>query len=80
MVFKDNLRIGPGEVWDREILGSLKRAKVVLAVIGKQWFLHDENSRPRFYNQEDWVRREIEYALQKGKIVIPLFLDNVKLM
>ena len=34
------------------------------------------NALDRCVNDDDWVRREIEYAIEKGKNVIPILLRN----
>ena len=75
VVFKDNMRIGPGDVWDREILTHLESSDVVIVLIGDKWFIQDKHGCVRLEDEEDWVRKEIEYSLDREKKVVPLLVD-----
>jgi formylglycine-generating enzyme required for sulfatase activity len=78
VVFKDNLRIGPGDLWKEKIECELESSVVVLALIGKDWFIHDKDNCIRLENEDDWVRKELEYSLQNGKKLVPILIDGAK--
>ncbi len=77
-VFKDVDSIPMG----KDFRGVLKRAvadcDVLLAIIGKQWLtIADEHGNRRLDNPNDFVRIEIESALQMDDcLVVPLLVDN----
>ena len=79
-VFQD-VHIQAGDKWRERILQTLDEAKVVLVVIGKKWLTVTEEGteQRRLDNKEDWVRVEIEKALEAGdsKIVIPVFVQKL---
>jgi TIR domain len=68
-VFIDTDGIRVGSDWSRKIEEALDRSTVILSVIGPQWlFLQNPNDgRRRLDIENDWVRREIEHALEKKK-------------
>jgi hypothetical protein len=52
---------------------------VLVALIGRQWAtLADEQGHPRLYNPNDFVRFEIQRALQRGVRVIPVLVDGAR--
>src|SRR5262249_20643064 len=56
---------------------ELSSCQVLLAVIGRQWLsLADSNGRRRIEDESDYVRQEIETALNRGIRVIPLLVDG----
>lgn len=62
-----------------EILQNIKSAKVLLALIGKEWILAtDQDNDKRLLDPSDWVRREIELAKEQGKTIIPILSPGVK--
>ena len=78
-VFIDVDTIEPGlpfnEVIDREV-GS---CDVLVAVVGRDWLtLTDEKGHRRLDKPDDWVRLEIEEALERGVRVIPALLRGAE--
>ena len=74
--FQDTADSGLG-VWPPQILKALTAARVVLAVIGPQWLTaSDEFNRRRIDLEDDWVRRELIYALQSGQLVVPVLVNG----
>ncbi len=64
----------------KEIRDALRRANVVLAIIGPHWLsAHDEKGNQRLFNDKDLVRREIRTALDGGATVIPTLVGDAKL-
>src|SRR4051812_34631421 len=71
-VFRD-IRMRLGKEWPSELAAELTAADVVLAIIGPDWLqAKDQFGRRRIDQPDDWVRKEIELALQDGKVVIPI--------
>ena len=55
-------------------------ASLVIVVVGKTWLsVSDEFGRRRIDLPDDWVRREIEAALQSGKKILPLLIEGAEL-
>ncbi len=71
----DNIRIG--SKWQQEITQSLEKANVLIVAIGKNWLkVQDKNYRRRIDNEDDWVRKEIEYAISRKIEILPLLLGG----
>lgn len=71
-VFRDT-RIRAGTRWPDEISRQLADSDVVVVLIGPKWLdARDKSSNRRIDQHEDWVRQEIEMALQGGKTIIPV--------
>ena len=78
-VFLDRDQIEPGDNWRDKIETALSKATVVLAVIGPRWLItYDEYGQRRIDQDDDILAYELSLALQKGKIIIPLYLHGIK--
>src|SRR5579862_1060906 len=80
-VFRDKTRLHGGHDWTQELEQHAKSCSVMLVVIGATWQTiadkdGDWKGVPRLLNPDDWVRKEISFALDAGKIVIPVFLND----
>jgi RNA polymerase sigma factor (sigma-70 family) len=76
-VFKDLSSISPGNDFRLALQGALGNCQVLLAVIGKQWLsLADLGGRRRIDDEADFVRLEIETALNRSIRVIPILVDG----
>ncbi len=74
-VFMDTAEIRVGDDWEHRLEEALKRATIVIPVIGNQWFaVKDVFDQRRIDQDNDWVRREIVHALENGKKVIPVYV------
>ena len=63
-VFKDVDNIEPGDDFVERITAAVASCDVLLALIGPQWLtITDENGQRRLDDPEDYVRLEIETAL-----------------
>ena len=63
-VFLDKQDIPYGEPWDRTLAGWLGISNVVVALVGHEWDGGPgDEGYPRVLNPYDWVRREVETAL-----------------
>ncbi len=73
-VFLDTDTIPPGANFPEEIRQSIRSSDVVLVVIGPAWdgggCVHDEG---------DFVRQEIEYALDQRKPILPVLIKGTRM-
>lgn len=80
-VFLDRRQIEGGDKWREEIDNALSKAAVVLAVIGPRWLTtYDEYGQRRIDRDDDVLAQELSVALQRGLVVIPLYLHGLKPM
>src|SRR5918995_1416955 len=78
-VFMD-VAIPPGEQWEARIEATVGAAEVVLVVIGPRWLtIKDARGRRRLTEPDDWVRGEIEIALDRGVRLMPVLVDGASL-
>ncbi|MBP0459930.1 toll/interleukin-1 receptor domain-containing protein [Streptomyces montanisoli] len=71
--FRASKSIAPGRAYPEELLTSLRRSSVLLAVIGPDWTTFQKE----LHDPEDWVRKEILEAFTCGIAVVPV-LDGRK--
>ncbi|HMW22777.1 MAG TPA: toll/interleukin-1 receptor domain-containing protein [Burkholderiaceae bacterium] len=70
-------QLEPGDRWPDELEDALQRCDALIAVIGEGWArMADAQGRRRLDDPRDWVRREIETALARGVLIVPVFLDG----
>jgi len=75
-VFRDR-EIPAGADFAEHLSERLDAADVVLVVIGRTWLdAHDHAGARRLDQPADWVRREIEHALARDCLVIPVLVDG----
>lgn len=75
-IYKDVDSIPLGEDFREHIRKSVEQCDILLAVIGDHWAV-TKNGVNRLQDKKDWVRIEIESALQRDIPVIPLLIDEV---
>lgn len=76
-VFLDVDSIAGGELFPRRLEEALRASVVVLVVIGPRWLTAaDDHGLRRLDNPADFVRREIELALDSGATVLPLLVHG----
>jgi NTE family protein len=73
--FMDVDSIRPGADWETALFRALRRTQAMLVVIGSHWLTKDGGSS-RLDDPDDWVRREIEEALQRAVRVVPVLVDG----
>jgi tetratricopeptide (TPR) repeat protein len=73
-VFRDFEGIAPGETFDDELVRALKRARVLVAVIGGEWV----REQARLKRQEDWVRRELLFAVREKMSIFPVLVGGAR--
>jgi TIR domain len=79
-VFRDVDDIPLGANFPEVIAKAVASCDVLLALIGSQWVtITDEEGRRRLDDPGDFVRLEIEAALQRGVLVIPILVRGAKM-
>lgn len=79
-LFKDVDAIDAGDDFRKRLNEAVGRCQILLAIIGTNWLqVTDEAGKRRLDNPADWVRLEIETALNRNVRVIPLLLDGVQM-
>ncbi len=73
-IFHDMDSLGPGDRFHRKIDEALNSSEVFLAVVGPHW----RSSIERLGNPDDFVRVEIETALDRDILVIPVLVGNAE--
>jgi tetratricopeptide (TPR) repeat protein len=80
LVFLDSESIPAGADFVAQILGRVRRARVVLAVIGTQWLTATgPDGERRLDDPADWIRQELVAAFAAGVRVIPVLTDSAKM-
>jgi hypothetical protein len=77
-VFKDVISIPMGVNFRKHIQDILFKTNVLLAVIGKKWF-GGIISPNRLYDDDDFVRFELNIARDLGILIIPLLVAGAKM-
>ncbi|TVQ15379.1 MAG: TIR domain-containing protein, partial [Leptolyngbya sp. DLM2.Bin27] len=79
-VFKDVDSIPFGVNFRHHLEREVSLCPVLLAVIDPDWLtVADDRGRPKLANPADWVRIEIETALQRDRLVIPVLVGGATL-
>jgi hypothetical protein len=78
-VFMDFDSIRPGFDFRTQIKDTIDRSKVVVAVIGPQWFGEAQDKSRRIDDPADFVRLEVAHALERGIPVIPVLINNTSM-
>lgn len=79
-LFMDVDAIEPGHDFREVIIAKVAACDVMLAVIGHQWLeARNEAGERRLDDPDDFVRVEIETALQRGIHIIPLLVDGAQM-
>ena len=79
-VFMDVTSIAPGSDFRTAIEQTISSASVLLAIIGPRWLtLHEAAGTRRLDNPHDFVRTELELAIQHSIPIIPLLVQDAKM-
>jgi hypothetical protein len=79
-VFKDVDSIELGDNFVAVITRAVGSCDVLLALIGPQWLtIADDHGRRRLDSGDDFVRLEIEAALTRRVLVIPILVDGARM-
>ena len=74
-IFMDVDSIEPGLDFGEVIADAVRSSKVMLVIIGPNWLSSQDGSR-RIDSPDDYVRIELDQALQRGIRVIPVLVDG----
>lgn len=76
-VFMDVNSVERGSVWPERLAQAVERCAAMICVIGPKWlFAWDAYGRRRIDLPDDWVRREIERALDRGIPIYPVLVGD----
>jgi len=79
-VFMDVDSVAYGVDFTNAVVDAVSRCDVLLVIIGRDWLaISDAKGRKRLDNPDDWVRIEIETALQRDIRVVPVLVDGADL-
>jgi TIR domain len=79
-VFKDVDSIELGDDFAEVIADAVGACDVLLVLIGAQWLaITDEAGRRRLENSDDFVRLEVEAALQRKVRIIPILVGTARM-
>lgn len=79
-VFQDVDGIEPGEDFVEKLGEKLTDCDIVLVMIGRQWLtVTDADGRRRIDDPHDWVRLEIQMALERGVTVVPVLVGGARM-
>jgi hypothetical protein len=78
-VFMDVEAIEPGAVFAEVIAGQVARCRVLLVMIGPEWLAPDGAGTRRLERPDDYVRLEVESALQHEVWVIPVLIEDTRM-
>jgi hypothetical protein len=79
-IFKDVDSIDLGDDFMDVITAAISSCQVLLAVIGQRWLtVTDDKGHRRLDDPDDFVRLEIEAALNRNILVIPILVDGARM-
>ncbi|MEW2297709.1 toll/interleukin-1 receptor domain-containing protein [Streptomyces sp. NPDC006743] len=69
--------IEPGHRYPAELVRAVEECQALLAVIGPRWSeVRGTDGRAALETEQDWTRREIRTALDRGILVIPVLVGK----
>ena len=74
------------KIYYGDVFGPLKTAQIVIVLIGEDWLwtkysfheILEKNYLWKLYDPNDRIRRDIKIALNQGKHIIPVYVQNTK--
>ncbi|WP_436736971.1 toll/interleukin-1 receptor domain-containing protein [Streptomyces sp. BBFR102] len=76
-IFFASNSIQPGHRFPEELVRAVEGCEALLAVIGPRWAqVPGADGRPALAADHDWTRREIQTALDRGALVIPVLVGK----
>jgi len=79
-IFIDHKEIAGGDPWREKLTEEASGADVLISLIGEKWLtLHDGQSGRRLLDEpEDWVRQEIELAIDHDVHLLPILVEEAR--
>ncbi|NEQ50787.1 MAG: TIR domain-containing protein [Leptolyngbya sp. SIO3F4] len=78
-IFKDQISIKGGSSFPEAIKQGISSCKVMLVIMTQNWRTAKGDAGTTINNADDWVRREIELALELQTDIIPVFLNGASM-
>ena len=79
-VFMDIDDLRPGEKFADVLRHTLDACDVLIVLMGRGWIdARDQNGSLRLMDEQDFVRKEVQTALQRGIEVIPVLVDRARM-
>ncbi|WP_256103944.1 toll/interleukin-1 receptor domain-containing protein [Streptomyces sp. ODS05-4] len=76
-IFFASNSIEAGSRYPVELIRAVEECEALLAVIGPRWAeVRGPDGRPALEAEQDWTRREIRTALERGVLVIPVLVGK----
>src|SRR5215470_4230485 len=75
-VFRDIDNVPPGLDFREHIRASIEESDVLMVVVGPRWMGSGRHGQPRIRSETDYVRVEVEAALDRHIPVIPLLVGG----
>ena len=75
-VFRDLDSIEPGQHFPTRVAQTIATCTDVFALIGQTWLVRGSSGRARLFEPDDWVRLELETAMQRDLRIVPLLIGN----
>ncbi|MFJ3839821.1 toll/interleukin-1 receptor domain-containing protein [Streptomyces sp. NPDC090054] len=76
-IFFASNSIALGHRFPAELVRAVEECEALLAVIGPRWAeVQGEDGRSALESDQDWTRREIQTALDRGILVIPVLVGK----
>jgi hypothetical protein len=78
-VFRDATDISPGSVFSNVIRRKLEESGAMIVLIGPTWTSDRRGDKRRLHVKTDFVRKEIEVALKRKILIIPVLVNDARL-
>ena len=78
-VFMDVESIPLGVCFPDKLDQELAKADIYLVMIGSIWTQVEKNGLKRLCDSNDVVRKEVEYAINSGRMLIPVLIDSTSM-
>jgi hypothetical protein len=72
-IFRDSRAIPPGKDFERELWDALEVCRLLIVVVGRGWVTD------RLHSPDDYVRREIAFALKRNIDAMPVLVGGAPL-
>ena len=78
-VFMDVEKIQPGEDFRKHIAEALQECDVLIVIVGKKWLGQRKGGHTTINDESDWVRIEVETALERNIKIIPVLINRANM-
>ena len=69
------------EPWPGKLQQALSESALVITLVGPKYLrIHNEHGERRIDEANDWVRQEIESAVEQNKILVPLLVEGATML